>query len=90
MLFAHQPAHVAEEEPTVGVMGIGIRVTEFVVETVISDPNVGAVLNKTKLLTGKSSIWPKTFSLEKKALIRANLFLTKSLCLVYNGNITHR
>lgn len=44
MLLAHQPAHVAEEEAPVGIVGVGVRITVFVVQSVVSDPNVKAVL----------------------------------------------
>lgn len=44
MFSTHQPSDVGEEEPSVCVVGIGVRVAVFVMQPVVPHPNVQAVL----------------------------------------------
>lgn len=41
---AHQPAHVGEKEPAMGVMRIRVRIAVFVVLTMVSHPYVQTIL----------------------------------------------
>lgn len=44
VLSRHQPSNVTEEKATVGIMRVSISVRIFVVLTMITDPNIKAVL----------------------------------------------
>jgi len=42
---AQQPANVSKEKPTSGIVRVGIRFTEFVMDSVVSTPFVNMILN---------------------------------------------
>lgn len=44
VFFRHQPTHVREEETPVGIMGICICIRVFMMQSVVSHPDVQAVL----------------------------------------------
>lgn len=45
MLEHHKPAHVGEEESTVGIVRIGIRLRVLVVDPMVTNPVVKSILN---------------------------------------------
>lgn len=49
MFLTHEPAHVREEETSACVMGVGVRVCEFMVNTMIANPLDDAVLEGHRL-----------------------------------------
>ena len=77
MLFAHQPAHVREEESSLGVGRIGICVAVLVMDSMVANPLDDVVLNANclhdheqhlKLHVGlKASMRPETMSTDWNA-----------------------
>ena len=56
VLLAHQPAHVGEEETPFSVVRIGVRLTEFVMNSMVSGPFVDWNLIYMYLAVGKNKM----------------------------------
>lgn len=48
MFFTHQPSDVRKEKSPVGVVGVGVGVAVLVMLSVVSHPNVHAILKSNK------------------------------------------